>query len=1133
MTRSPRTSPQTAGCLYVAALAFLLLTGVPRLGDDDGEDRRGQEEDTRHDEHHDEGEDGKHEKEKHGKKKHGEEKHEKKKHGKKEHEKEEHEKEGEREDEDTRDEARTPPPDGAWTGLVLDEFGDAVAGAEVASFDLDTDTLLEVVSTDAWGRFGLAQLPPNRALFVSPPFSTGLVGTWLEGQGPAPSYVTIRLRTGRPLTVRVVDPSGAPVSGARVRAIEPALAPSGGALVVALVRTGPDGVARFHVPPWVHVEAAVEGRTWLPAWAFDVRPPPEGADLTLDVAPGVMCTGRVLDTSLAPLTGMEVTTWAWAGGWRRVGTTRTGPGGRYSALGGAEKTRVRVVDPNGLRLTADREVPTGDGVLPDVVLPEGLPLEVTCVDEAGVPVPCELWAFSHESRTWWNAGETDAAGRLALRVSARYALRARPLEPGHIGANLFGQSHVSDTAELLCRRARPIRLLAARRDTLAPLPGVSIEAFVDAFVPVGEGVSDAAGEVTLTLPETGIVRLRARGGPPGVRVRPDWHVLDPGAASEPWMLELDTLEEIRGELRTLDGALVTEEVLVTAWNADDLTQTDSVVTSDGTFRVSVPERYHLRAEPVDPRSRLFPTQQWWNVLVPGVGHARGPIVLPRGWWADVQAISFESGAPIEGVRIEGGWPEPRTGPDGWARGILLRPVYSLRGVPPPVSSEHPTPILPDLVRTGLSIEEDRTLDSGRPLEPFRLLTEGGIVAHARVVGPRPDGTVGPLPGIEVTAFGGGRPLGTATSDSRGDVHLLALRATSERPLETTLVVEPAPAVPCLPAWKPGLRLSGTPSAPGRAEAGLIELAPAAFGHGVVRDPLGRPLSDGTVSYRCARADGPPSFVLAEGTVAPNGTFWTKLAPRTELRFWTRYRDQGWQTVTLERELRFVPGQTIDLGDVTLGEAGIVSLRCVTSAADAGGSAAPMPGLTVSIEDAVSGRVYDEGRTDGSGEVQLRAPLGRQLRLRFSYWEWAWSAVGSGFDSRRSDLFEPQFTQTFTLSAAETDFGDVRVVSPLRRSVLLYLGYVYGLPRGAFLSQAVQVALYRLGTAVGRLPAPLGVVLDPNHARTLIETAMGVMNHSTRLIRFGLRDPAAKAEAIRRANAVLDDLALLHRSWETR
>ena len=108
----------------------------------------------------------------------------------------------------------------------------------------------------------------------------------------------------------------------------------------------------------------------------------------------------------------------------------------------------------------------------------------------------------------------------------------------------------------------------------------------------------------------------------------------------------------------------------------------------------------------------------------------------------------------------------------------------------------------------------------------------------------------------------------------------------------------------------------------------------------------------------------------------------------------------------------------------------MEFRALTSVRVRGGHASPMANAFVQLVRISDGKVMDWGRTDSSGDLQLRGPADEPLKLRFSFFVNSYWILGVPFEPVFSEAFEPQETEPFTLTGQMTDLRGL--LHPRRR-----------------------------------------------------------------------------------------------------
>lgn len=317
-------------------------------------------------------------------------------------------------------------PTGALTGVVLERGGEGLENVPVALFDADDLALLEVTHSDARGRFAFQQSPTDFHVFAHPPLDSPHVGSWaIDPPSGSEFDVELVLDRGHPVTVQVVDESGAAIEGIEVRAyqVEPF---SEGTEVVVRTLTDGDGVATFTCPEHAHIGVVgTEGR-FLSGWHFDQTVSFENDHFSFTLPTGNLYHGRLLGAADRPLDGILVSSWDFREErWQWNGYELTDDEGEFDLRGAVENTVFRAVDLTQNYLPS--LIPARTGRRMNVVLNQGEPLAIHCASAEDEAVPSRVWVYSEEGGTWSWGSRTDRSGTLHATVSDRHAVVARPL----------------------------------------------------------------------------------------------------------------------------------------------------------------------------------------------------------------------------------------------------------------------------------------------------------------------------------------------------------------------------------------------------------------------------------------------------------------------------------------------------------------------------------------------------------------------------------------------------------------------------------------------------------------------------------------------------------------------------------
>ena len=306
------------------------------------------------------------------------------------------------------------PPEGSLVGVVSDPEGNGLEDVPVALFDAESLALVEIAHTDPHGRFALQQAPESFHVCAYGDPARGWLPTWSLDLERGPLFtMDLSLRRGRWLDVAVTDDDGEPLEGADVRVYG---LDRRDAEVVARTRTDATGHARVLAAETSHVGVFPPTVDELPAWAFFVETQPAGTDLALRLPRGRRLHGRVRAEDGEPVSGAIVSAWDRRETWQWNGYRRAAEDGAFAIYAGAGTTEVRALD-----LAQDHlpvRMHAGPTPTLDLVMPEGVPVEVVCESSDGDPVPARVWVWSEESQTWSWGTPTGDDGRIAVRGSA-------------------------------------------------------------------------------------------------------------------------------------------------------------------------------------------------------------------------------------------------------------------------------------------------------------------------------------------------------------------------------------------------------------------------------------------------------------------------------------------------------------------------------------------------------------------------------------------------------------------------------------------------------------------------------------------------------------------------------------------
>jgi hypothetical protein len=319
-----------------------------------------------------------------------------------------------------------PTPTGSLSGVVRDAQGAEVAGCRVALFEGAELDLLAWTSSDESGRFAFHESPRSFHVFAAPVREQGLVGSWiLDLRRQRFQELEITLRPGREVDVQVRTELGEPIAGAEIRVYDA----REHAHVVQRSLSDEQGRASLLVPAATHVGVLGERQGRLSAWAFD-RTPAGGETLDFTLPPAHDLTGRVADAEGTPIEGVVVSAWEERDGdWHWNGFRRSDAFGEFVLPGSPEGTWVRAVDPAQGWLPRHERLAAEAWVAHDLLLEEGLPLQIRCTSSQEQATPSRVWIWSQRHHAWSWGSRTDREGELQARVARRHSLVAEPLEP--------------------------------------------------------------------------------------------------------------------------------------------------------------------------------------------------------------------------------------------------------------------------------------------------------------------------------------------------------------------------------------------------------------------------------------------------------------------------------------------------------------------------------------------------------------------------------------------------------------------------------------------------------------------------------------------------------------------------------
>ena len=350
------------------------------------------------------------------------------------------------------------PPNGALVGLVSDTDGMTVTDTPVALFDGESLALLEIAHTDEHGRFALQQAPESFHLCVLPDEETGLLPGWALDLSRGPLFsIDITLREGHAVNVIVEDEEGRPIADADVRTYD---LDRRSVDVISRARTDEDGRARVLVSDISHIGVFGPSPERLPSWSFfhDALETESSVEtLVFELPRGRRLHGRVRNEEGNGISGAVVSAWDERDEWQWAGYRLAEEDGAFALHAGAGTAEVRAMDLQQEYLPTS--VHAGPTPTLDLVLAEGVPVEIVCESADGEALPARVWVWSEESGTWSWGSLTGDDGRITVAGSDEgFDAVARPLYRGTSDA----------TAWKAERNEQALRLIRNEEDSSRP-----------------------------------------------------------------------------------------------------------------------------------------------------------------------------------------------------------------------------------------------------------------------------------------------------------------------------------------------------------------------------------------------------------------------------------------------------------------------------------------------------------------------------------------------------------------------------------------------------------------------------------------------------------------------------------------
>ena len=336
-------------------------------------------------------------------------------------------------------------------GIVVDEAGRAVAGAEVAASDEDSELAFvfsfagargePAATSGADGRFLIPDRRRGQLVDIQVTHPDYLEATAAAVEAPTDAPVRIVLERGSGVSGVVVDPTGGPVARARV-AVEPDDSAGMAARFSAISHQAlTDDTGAFEIdgvkPGKIRLTASATG--WVPTELADLDLT-RGESLTglrIELQRGATVSGRVSTAAGAPALDVMVMVQESASPFRhsRSAVTSTGGDGRYVLEGVEPGLRTIAARSQTLGTTA-KEIEVAPGVNRlDLRFIGGVEISGRVLDATGAPIAGAVVSALSSSQDWQGAetqSEADGAftiegvrdGRQILRAAkAGYATR--------------------------------------------------------------------------------------------------------------------------------------------------------------------------------------------------------------------------------------------------------------------------------------------------------------------------------------------------------------------------------------------------------------------------------------------------------------------------------------------------------------------------------------------------------------------------------------------------------------------------------------------------------------------------------------------------------------------------------------
>ena len=520
-------------------------------------------------------------------------------------------------------------------GQVIDRDDRPVAGASVG---IDTKPP-RVIETEADGSFVFEGIPGGiyRVGASKDDLRADAVSVRV---GPTTEPLTLRLRRGNALLVRVQDDDGAPIAGARVYRH---------GIIERDQRTGADGTTllRGLSAAWERVMIEAEG--FAPGWIG--TPMPKRSELPIErvviLRRGAPVRGVVLDPDGAPIEGARI-----AIGQSELHVVSAADGSWEMMVSAGSRTFVATADGYAAGSSGPHEL---DGLTPmDGVVLElgrGLVVHGMVVDEDGAPaggakVAC---AIGYTSRHVW----ADEDGRFAL-TGLRDGVHAIAAFDGERGSEVVRVEAAEQTSDLRLVVVDTIIRGVVVDEADEPVAGVEIWAMGGDVGSMIDGddhaTTSSSGEFVIGPLVPGRYRLTPA-YPGGHATRLFSPEVEARTGDRDVRVVLPSAGGVRGRVTRAGRVVPSFVVAVDDFKRPDYRNAEVFANPDGAFEIGplAPGTYHLAIA-----GDGFPRHTLWKLRVEtGQMLDLGAIDVPDGRTVRGRVV-MSTGQPVAGAHVEAG-----------------------------------------------------------------------------------------------------------------------------------------------------------------------------------------------------------------------------------------------------------------------------------------------------------------------------------------------------------------------------------------------------------------------------------------------------------------------------------------------